>query len=55
MSEELNPTHCTFCGKHSDYVAVLIAAPKAAICEECVATCVRTLVERLRKSEESAA
>jgi ATP-dependent Clp protease ATP-binding subunit ClpX len=33
--------HCSFCGKEKMEVRVMIAGPKAFICDECVDVCVR--------------
>ena len=30
---------CSFCDKHKDEVAKLVAATKAAICNECIELC----------------
>lgn len=40
-----NPS-CSFCGKPSTEVKVLIAGPIAFICNECVAMCVDILIDR---------
>ena len=36
---------CSFCGKHQDQVAKVIAGPGAYICNECVHLCMDFLVE----------
>jgi ATP-dependent protease Clp ATPase subunit len=49
MTETKNATpRCTFCGKDTKDLAVLIAAPEgsAYICDECIVTCLGILQER---------
>ncbi len=36
---------CSFCGKHEDMVAKLIAGPGVSICVECIDLCVEILEE----------
>jgi ATP-dependent protease Clp ATPase subunit len=35
--------HCSFCGKHQDHVAKLIAGPGVYICSACVARAAKAL------------
>ncbi|MDD4716137.1 MAG: ATP-dependent Clp protease ATP-binding subunit ClpX [Oscillospiraceae bacterium] len=42
-SEEKKSVRCSFCGKHEEQVARIIAGPGACICNECVALCVSIL------------
>jgi ClpX C4-type zinc finger len=43
--------HCSFCGKHQDHVAKLIAGPGVYICDECVDLCQQIIAEELSKEE----
>ena len=45
MSDDPTPS-CSFCGKSQDAVSVLIAGPRAHVCEECVVRFVRVLKEK---------
>jgi hypothetical protein len=50
IPEEIKrPVYCTFCGKSQHEVVVIIAGPKAYICNECVRLC-GGIVEGHRKS-----
>ena len=42
-NEEKRTIRCSFCGKHQDQVAKIIAGPGAYICNECVRLCVDIL------------
>jgi ATP-dependent Clp protease ATP-binding subunit ClpX len=49
MSEAAAPVlYCSFCGKPQAEVFVLIAAPSAYICDECILTCSAILKDRVR-------
>ena len=41
-----NKRYCSFCGKDSDMVKVLIAGPRVFICDECVALCTKIIEGR---------
>ena len=36
---------CDFCGKHQDFVKIIIAGKKSFICNECVDVCVKVIKE----------
>ncbi len=36
---------CDFCGKHQDFVKMIIAGKKSFICNECVDVCVKIIKE----------
>lgn len=38
--------YCSFCGKNDQEVKVLIRAPTAFICDECVDECVKIVQEK---------
>jgi hypothetical protein len=46
MSE---PLYCSFCGKHQDNVADLIAGFAALICDECVELCIDVIADNKHK------
>ena len=48
--------YCSFCGKQSNFVKMIIAGPGVFICNECVDLCAEILVEEgvnINKEEES--
>src|SRR5215467_5782797 len=47
--------YCSFCGKSQHEVRKLIAGPEAAICDECIGLCVRTIDEEARTRGRTAA
>lgn len=38
--------YCSFCGKESEEVFMLIAGPQVFICDECVETCSKMVTDR---------
>lgn len=46
--------YCAFCGRHKDFVAVLVAGPKAYICDECVKQSQEVIDDFLKKKSENA-
>lgn len=42
-TDERKPVRCSFCGKHQEQVARIIAGPGAYICNECVHLCMNIL------------
>lgn len=42
-NDEKRPVRCSFCGKHQEQVARIIAGPGAYICNECVQLCMSIL------------
>ena len=42
-NDEKRAIRCSFCGKHQDQVAKIIAGPGAYICNECVHLCMDIL------------
>ena len=42
-NEDKRAIRCSFCGKHQDQVAKIIAGPGAYICNECVHLCMDIL------------
>ena len=44
-NDEKRAIRCSFCGKHQDQVARIIAGPGAYICNECVHLCMGILDE----------
>lgn len=51
-NEEKRPVRCSFCGKHQDQVAKIIAGPGAYICNECVHLCMDILDNMAPPEEE---
>lgn len=53
MSDERKPLtepfYCSFCTKSQNDAFLLIAAPTAFICDECVDLCTNLVAERRRK------
>lgn len=45
MSDDKAGIHCSFCGKHQDEVAIVIAGLTGFICSECVAMCVNVIAD----------
>ena len=45
--------YCSFCGRHKDFVGVLIAGPKAYICDECVKLSQQVVDDFLKKKNEN--
>lgn len=43
MSAVIN---CSFCGKNSDEVDYIVAAPPTHICDQCVQKCVETIAQQ---------
>jgi ATP-dependent Clp protease ATP-binding subunit ClpX len=41
---------CDFCGKHQDYVKVLIAGNKVHICDECIDVCADVIAKKRAES-----
>lgn len=46
MTEFVKLRMCDFCGKTADFVRVLVAGPKADICDECVELAAKIVAER---------
>jgi hypothetical protein len=46
MTDTPADVRCSFCGKGRDDVRTVIAAPGAAICDECVDACVEVLIRQ---------
>ena len=44
--------HCSFCGRHQDYVEVLVAGVSAMICEECIRFCAEIVADKRRSKIE---
>ena len=54
MSETKAATHyCSFCGKSQHEVWRIVAAPRTAICDECVDACTDVLAEGYQKDASS--
>ena len=51
MSEEAETKyhHCSFCGKHQDYVRTIVAGLDAMICDECISICADIVADARRK------
>lgn len=52
-TDERKPVRCSFCGKHQDQVARIIAGPGAYICNECVQLCMSILEDSEVHGEQS--
>lgn len=53
MTNKSSPSYfCSFCGKHKDFVKVLIAGPSVYICNECIDLCVEIVRDHLEKKEK---
>lgn len=52
-TDERKPVRCSFCGKHQEQVARIIAGPGAYICNECVHLCMSILDDTQPSSEQS--
>ena len=52
-NDEKKSVRCSFCGKHQDQVARIIAGPGAYICNECVQLCMDILGEGAAHQEET--
>jgi len=50
-NDERKPVRCSFCGKHQDQVARIIAGPGAYICNECVRLCESILEDAEERGE----
>ena len=50
-NDEHRSVRCSFCGKHQEQVARIIAGPGAYICNECVQLCMRILDEDYEADE----
>ena len=53
-NDEKRAIRCSFCGKHQDQVAKIIAGPGAYICNECVHLCM-DILENMNPPEEQLA
>ena len=53
-NDEKRTIRCSFCGKHQDQVAKIIAGPGAYICNECVHLCM-DILENMNPPEEQLA
>lgn len=51
-NEEKKPVRCSFCGKHQEQVARIIAGPGAYICNECVQLCLNILDDMTEPEEQ---
>ena len=45
-----DPRRCSFCGKSQEDVAVLVAGPKASICDSCVEICISVIADARAES-----
>lgn len=52
-NEEKRPVRCSFCGKHQEQVARIIAGPGAYICNECVHLCMNILDDATMPDEQA--
>lgn len=43
--------YCSFCGKHTDEVAKIIAGPTVFICNECVALCLEICLDEFPQAD----
>ena len=50
-NDEHRSVRCSFCGKHQEQVARIIAGPGAYICNECVQLCMSILDEDYEADE----
>ena len=53
-NEDKRAIRCSFCGKHQDQVAKIIAGPGAYICNECVHLCMDILDDMPMPEEQLA-
>ena len=53
-NDERKPVRCSFCGKHQEQVARIIAGPGAYICNECVHLCMSILDDAYDPEEQAA-
>ena len=51
-NDDHKPVRCSFCGKHQDQVARIIAGPGAYICNECVHLCMSILDDTYDPEQE---
>lgn len=52
-NDERKPVRCSFCGKHQEQVARIIAGPGAYICNECVHLCMSILDDAYNPEEQT--
>ena len=52
-NDEKRPVRCSFCGKHQEQVARIIAGPGAYICNECVQLCMSILDDDYTDPEQA--
>ena len=52
MAQNTQDLHCSFCSKHKDEVARLIAGPGVYICDECIDSCYSLIQEQTNKEKK---
>ena len=52
MAQDTQDLHCSFCSKHKDEVARLIAGPGVYICDECIDSCYSLIKEQTNKEKK---
>ena len=52
-NDERKSVRCSFCGKHQEQVARIIAGPGAYICNECVHLCMSILDDTYDPEEQA--